>query len=110
MYLRYYDQMACADTRIAALIEAAVRNPLLTDATFIIHGDHGSRNGPYQASTLGPSYSKSDFETDYYTTLFAIRSPATIAGASNEQLKLTDIFWASLESTFAAKGETAQAQ
>jgi hypothetical protein len=25
-------------------------------------------------------------------------------------LKLTDIFWASLESTFAAKGETAQAQ
>ena len=108
IYLRYYGQMACADKRIAALISAALRNPLLRDATFIIHGDHGSRNGPYYASTLGPTYSKSDFENDWYTTLFAIRSPSTIAGTSDERLTLTDVFWASLESAFAANGEMAQ--
>jgi hypothetical protein len=73
-YALYFQQIRCVDRKIDALI-AAIPPSLRHDAIVIIQGDHGSRIGLVEPNDWGESaFTGSDY-ADFFSTLFAVRSP-----------------------------------
>ena len=77
-YALYFQQIRCAHRKIDALI-AAIPPSLRHDAIVIIQGDHGSRIGLVEPNNRGESaFTGSDY-ADFFSTLFAVRSPRLAA-------------------------------
>lgn len=79
-YVEYFKQVRCAHRLLGEMLEALSEAGVLEQATFIVHGDHGSR-----LSALDPITSNASLLTradilDSYSVLYAIRSPGVEAG------------------------------
>lgn len=92
-YIAYRAQQSCADTRMQRLVQIASENRALSDATFIVHGDHGSRIAPAPYRDIGSGYDSEDHARDWLTTLFAVRRPGLSAGLDERQHSLDRLLW-----------------
>ena len=88
-YGEYYRQVTCLHRKLAGLMDILERRGKLSEATIIIHGDHGSR-----ISTIEPTSGNEHLITprdiiDSVSTLFAIRgvdiAPGPVRGAYSIQ-------------------------
>lgn len=90
--LRHYDdylrQVGCVQTKLGEMMKILMNVEAYRDATFVIHGDHGSRisNG----NTIEDQRPQ-DF-VDNYATYFAVKAPGLASGIDCEFTSLPQIF------------------
>lgn len=97
-YVRYGQQLSCSLKALGNILDTIEENPILQDATLIIHGDHGSRlmrPAPDNAESdnpmsfhLGSSIPEQQVIKDQYFTLFAVRHPALGPGINSRPASL----------------------
>jgi hypothetical protein len=98
-YALYFQQIRCVQRKIDQLI-GAIPSPLWHDAFVIIQGDHGSRIGMVDASSLSESsFTVTDY-ADFFSTLFAVRSPQLEAGYDRRPASVTCLLRTLVESRF----------
>ena len=100
----YGRQVRCTMTIISRILEA-IPEALRSDATFVVHGDHGSRFSmdDDRAGRPGP-VSAAEF-ADKYSTLFAVRSPGIDAGVENRVAPITCVLKGLVETVFHSVGD-----
>lgn len=96
LYERYLDQVRCLNSRIQRLLRIVDGNPELRDAILVIHGDHGSRIGPWEYSEIGPGYDHAEYQIDFRRVLFAVRAPGLTPGTDTETHRLDAVFWTTI--------------
>ena len=92
LYDRYLGQMICADRRMQDVFANLKALGVYDEATIIVHGDHGSRNGQIPYAVDKPErYSERDL-LDNFATLLAIKAPGVAPGIREEPVALQRIF------------------
>jgi hypothetical protein len=98
-YSLYLEQLRCAGRKVDQLL-GAIPPHLRHDAVVIVHGDHGSRIGLVEPNGWRErSFGGSDY-ADFFSTLFAVRSPAIKAGYDREPAPITCLLRTLVESSF----------
>jgi hypothetical protein len=98
-YSQYLEQVRCAARKIDELL-GAIPPPLRHDAVVIVHGDHGSRIGTVEPNRgRKRSFAPSDY-ADFFSTLFAVRSPRIEAGYDRGATPMACLLRALVESSF----------
>jgi hypothetical protein len=87
-YADYLSQVGCVVKKLDALFGALSQVPAFSDATIVIHGDHGSR---ISAGNLIEDYGSRDF-VDNYAAYFAVKAPGVTPGVNCEMLALEEAF------------------
>jgi hypothetical protein len=95
----YFDQVACATTKVGQVLEAAERSPGGRRLVFIVHGDHGSRL-TVQAVDAAHDNSRRDLIASY-STIFAVRAPGLAAGYDPTPQRLSRLVATLAETRFA---------
>ena len=91
-YEDYLNQVRCVQQKLDEFLVALTDVESLSDATIVIHGDHGSR---ISAGNRLDDYTARDF-VDNYGTYFAVRTPAVTPGIDCRFLSLPQVFRRSL--------------
>lgn len=91
LYDRYLGQMICTDRRIETVLARLKEIGVYEEATIIVHGDHGSRNGrsPYMGGI--DRYSEAEM-IDNFATLFAVKAPGIAPGIRREPAPIQELF------------------
>jgi hypothetical protein len=98
-YSLYLEQVRCTDRKIDQILDA-IPPPLRHDAIVIVHGDHGSRIGLVAPNGRGyDSFDRADY-SDFFSTLFAVRSASIEAGYDSEPTPITCLLRTLVESSF----------
>lgn len=104
-YRLYFDQVLCAQRKIAQLLDA-IPPALRDEAIVVIQGDHGSRISPLEPIIIASArFAASDY-ADYFSTLFAVRAPDVEAGYDTRVTSITCLLRSLVESDFRAAGDT----
>lgn len=77
-YSQYFQQVRCLAKKLDGLFQALDERSEFSDASIILHGDHGSR---ISAGRFREDLSQRDL-IDNYSTFFAIRTPMSTEGIS----------------------------
>ncbi len=91
-YALYLDQVECTRRRVGELLAAMRTAGILDGAVILIHGDHGSRIGRTKANAAGRERLTAADYSDYFSTLYAVRSPGQAAGYEAEPRALDQLF------------------
>jgi hypothetical protein len=103
----YFDQVACATTKVGQVLRAAESSPGGRRLVFIVHGDHGSRLTDNEVNA-GRVNSRRDLIASY-STIFAVRAPGIAAGYDPTPQRLSRLVATLAETGFArASSETEQ--
>lgn len=76
LYAAYHEQYRCTISKLEALLDRLAALPAFSDATLVVHGDHGSRI----ATAVDPRSLSDRDMIDNSSTLYAIRAPGIAAG------------------------------
>jgi len=98
-YVQYLDQLECVYKDLDRLLDA-IPKELQGDAVVILHGDHGSRIGIVDPDANSARALTSSDLTDAYSTLFAVRIPAVLAGEDERRVAVGCMLAAVVESGF----------
>lgn len=91
-YKQYISQTNCLLDILNGLFEQLEYDNNFSEATVVIHGDHGSRLS-IQKTTIDNITNVSNLDLiDAFSTIFAIRQPQGSARYSTEQLSLLELF------------------
>ena len=91
-YQAYFKQVRCLNRRLAGLFEILDRRGLASQATVIIHGDHGSQISQLEPMRRnGTALSAVDIISNY-STLFAVRAPGLEPGLDREFSSIQGLF------------------
>jgi hypothetical protein len=93
-YPLYLEQVECTLTKLDTLLAAIDRNPALSDATLILHGDHGTRIG---MNTAGKPLASL---LDWHPTLVAVRFPDRAPRIFDRAVDLQDVMHDLLRNDF----------
>ena len=92
VYARYFEQVRCLHRALGQFFVGLREIGVFDEATIIVHGDHGSRIGLIPPKgTMVNALSESDL-TDYYSVLFAVRSPHLNQGYEPDLRSVQAIF------------------
>lgn len=91
-YKQYISQANCLLDILNGLFEQLKYDDIFSEATIVIHGDHGSRLS-IQKPTIDNIDNVSNLDLiDAFSTIFAIRQPQGLTRYSTEQLSLLELF------------------
>ena len=98
-YSLYLPQLRCAHRKIGELLDA-IPPSLRESAVVVVHGDHGSRIGVTEPNSWRESsFGGADY-ADFFSTLFAVRSPGIEAGYDPLTTPVTCLLRTLVESDF----------
>lgn len=80
----YFEQVACLVATLDGFLISLDRNAAFTDATIIIHGDHGSRI----SAGRQPENQTTESMIDNYSALYAIKAAGVDAGLDERQVSV----------------------
>ena len=83
----YFQQMNCAWLQLQRVLDTIALNADFSDATILIHGDHGRRHSSSWTVETGTDPSTLD-GNDLFATLFAVRRPGLSSGAIRGRISL----------------------
>lgn len=89
----YLEQAQCVTSKIDELMRSIADVPALSDATIVIHGDHGSR---ITTGDMIEDHTTRDF-LDNYGTFFAVRAPDVPPGLDCDLMSLPQAFRAVMQ-------------
>ena len=92
IYASYIKQIQCTHTLIDKILNKLDSNDQAQDSTIIIHGDHGSRIPWKRDGTV--SFSTEEY-IQWFSTFFAVRSPAVTPGYDRRPFALDELLKAS---------------
>jgi hypothetical protein len=106
-YRLYYEQVLCTNRLVGKFLDAIERNPALSDAVVIIHGDHGSRISLREPEMwVGTGYGEADYNRDWRATFFAVRTPGEAGGRSSQPAVIHDLYEDLVKSDFTTIPQT----